>query len=76
MQQKHDHNHSQITHLAGCKVEGCSYKAEVHAHDDDTAARILSEDLAAHNKSAHNIETNPTKITDSVKARMDHLKSN
>ena len=73
MHQEHNHDHSQMTHSASCKVEGCGYIAQVHAHDDDTAGTLLSEDLAMHNKSAHNMETNPTEITDAVKAKMERL---
>jgi hypothetical protein len=65
-----DHDHSHVTHSAKCDEKGCKYIAETHAHDGDTAAEALSHDLAHHNKSVHNKDTNPNKIKDAVKAKM------
>lgn len=68
-----DHDHSHATHSAKCDEKGCEYVAETHAHDDDTAAEALSSDLAQHNKSVHNKETDQSKIKDAVKAKMQTL---
>jgi len=56
------------THSANC--DSCSYVSEVHAHDDEGAVQMLSQDLAAHNKNMHAEETDPTSIHDAVKAKM------
>lgn len=65
-----DHDHSQATHSAKCDEEGCTYVAMTHAHDDEGAAMALSEDLASHNMSEHQKETDPQEILEAVKAKM------
>ncbi len=68
-----NHNHDSMTHSAKCDEAGCQYVAMTHAHDDNDAVDELSNDLAEHNKSVHNIETDPEKIKDPVKAKMQTL---
>ena len=65
-----DHDHSHVTHTAKCDEKDCEYVAQVHAHDDDTAAELLSSNLAEHNKKEHNLETDPEEILDAVKKKM------
>lgn len=62
------HDHSHFTHTAKC--DQCDYVSEVHAHDDDSAVDMLSDDLAAHNKNVHGTPTDPAAIKDAVKAKM------
>lgn len=70
MQDEHGHDHSAVTHSAGCDEQGCDYQAKTHAHDDEMAALALSHDLAEHNKVEHELETDPEKIKEAVKAKM------
>jgi hypothetical protein len=65
-----NHDHSHITHSAGCDEEGCEFIAEVHAHNADEAALALSHNLADHNAAEHGIESNPADIKDAVMAKM------
>ncbi len=70
MNEEH-HNHSQSTHSAGC--DACSYVAEVHAHSDGEAVDALVQDLATHNNTVHDQETDPEAIKDPVRAKMRTL---
>lgn len=65
----HNHgDHSGMTHTAKC--DDCEYLAKVHAHDEESAALMLSQDLAIHNKSEHKVDTDPENIKEAVKAKM------
>lgn len=65
-----DHDHSVATHSAGCDQEGCTFVAQVHAHDDDTAVEGLSQLLAKHNQEEHEVETDPNEIMNTVREKM------
>lgn len=65
-----DHDHSHMTHSAKCDEEGCQYIAQVHAHDDDAAVELLSNDLANHNRTVHDKETEPEAIKEAVRKKM------
>lgn len=56
------------TYQAGCDV--CSYVARIEVDNDDTAARKLAEDLAAHNFETHDTATDVESIIEPVKAKM------
>ena len=72
MHEDHEgHDHSQPTHSANC--DSCGYVAEVHAQDEEGAVSGLSQDLAAHNKAEHNMETDPETIKEPVRAKMQTL---
>jgi len=69
--EEHEHDHSQPTHSANC--DSCPYVAQTHAHEDEEAVGILSQDLAAHNQTAHQLETDPMAIHDAVRGKMKKL---
>ena len=71
MNDHEEHDHSQATHSANC--DSCAYVAKIHAHDEDEAVSALSQDLAAHNKSAHGADTDPEAIKEPVRAKMQTL---
>ncbi|MEX1061907.1 MAG: hypothetical protein WEC39_02265 [Patescibacteria group bacterium] len=71
MHNEHDDDHSLPTHSANC--DSCGYVAKAHAHDEEGAVQILSQDLASHNQSAHQMETDPTTIHDAVRGKMQPL---
>jgi len=56
------------TYQAGCDV--CSYVARIESDSDETAARKLAEDLAAHNFETHDAPTDVDSIIEPVKAKM------
>ena len=70
MDDTNDHDHSLISHSAKCDEEACDFVAEVHAHDNGSAAKGLSRILAEHNKTMHGKETKEEDILGGVTAKM------
>lgn len=48
-----DHDHSHATHSMNCPVEGCEFKLEVHAHDEDGAVDEAMKLGKEHFEEAH-----------------------
>lgn len=67
------HDHAKATHAAKCDAKDCEYVALVHAHEDDEAVHLLSENLALHNKEVHGEETEVEKILEPVREKMQKL---
>jgi len=67
----HSGDHTHTTHSKQCNEENCKYVAKAHAHDDETAAEQLAQDLAAHNKEVHDKETSTEDIKQDVHDQMD-----
>lgn len=68
-----DHDHSTATHTAQCDEPGCTYVAQVHAHDDDMAVDMLAQDLATHNENEHSETTDPGAILSAVREKTKKL---
>lgn len=48
-----EHDDSTITHSMACSVEGCDFKIEVHADDDEEAIKKVMEAGKEHLGEAH-----------------------
>lgn len=51
--QDNNHDHGSATHSMNCPVEGCDYKIEVHAHDDEMVVKLTMEAGKEHFAQVH-----------------------